>query len=349
MDIEGQERTERRLAAILAADVVGYSRLMGADEEGTHVALKAIWREVTDPKIEEHHGRVVKTMGDGLLVEFASIVDAVRCAVDVQREMASRNAQSPAANPIVFRIGINVGDIIIDEADIFGDGVNVAARLEGLATPGGICVSRIVRDQVRDKLGCGFEDMGVQRVKNIARPVHVFRIPLDDPAPVVSVTKSDHARRERFAPGPLAVAFGLIVAVGAGLFFVRFAPWSGETNYLAAALPSRIIGDAVFFDRDKVVLSQSAGSTIDRQATFLRDNPKITVTIQAYCSRDEGAREGPETLAALRANQIRDALRARGVGGDRITAENGCRAGNADKPAGEAAEAQSPRAMLIRN
>ena len=137
MDSEGQERTERRLAAILAADVVGYSRLMGADEEGTHVTLKAVWREVTDPKIEEYHGRVVKTMGDGLLVEFASVVDAVRCAVDIQREMASRSPRSPAGDPIVFRIGINVGDIIIDEADIFGDGVNVAARLEGLATPGG--------------------------------------------------------------------------------------------------------------------------------------------------------------------------------------------------------------------
>ena len=133
MTIEGQQRTERRLAAILAADVVGYSRLMGANEEGTHVALKAVWREVTDPKIDSHRGRIVKTIGDGLLVEFASVVDAVRCAVDIQREMAARNAQNRAEDPIVFRIGINLGDIIIDGADIFGDGVNVAARLEGLA------------------------------------------------------------------------------------------------------------------------------------------------------------------------------------------------------------------------
>jgi class 3 adenylate cyclase len=349
MDIEGQERTDRRLAAILAADVVGYSRLMGADEEGTHVALKAVWREVTDPKLAEHHGRVVKTMGDGLLVEFASVVDAVRCAVDIQREMASRNARSSGEDPILFRIGINLGDIIIDEDDIFGDGVNVAARLEGLAPPGGICVSRIVRDQVRDKLGLGFEDMGERRVKNIARPLHVFRIPLDDPTPAVSVTKPDHARRERFMPGPLALTFSLFVAVGTVLFFVKFAPWLGGANYSTAAQPSRMIGDAVFFDKDKVVLSRSAGSTIDRQAAFLRENPKITVTIKAYCSQDEGAREGPETLAVLRVNQIRDALSARGVAGDRISAEKGCRTASSPEPAGEAVEAQNPRAVLLRN
>jgi class 3 adenylate cyclase len=344
MDFEGQERTERRLAAILAADVVGYSRLMGKNEEGTHVALKAIWREVTDPKIDERHGRIVKTMGDGLLVEFSSVVDAVHCAVDIQREMASRNAQNPIGDPIVFRIGINIGDIIIDGADIFGDGVNVAARLEGLAPPGGICVSRIVRDQVRDKLGFGFEDMGQKRVKNIARPVHVYRIPLDNPAPMISVAHLDAACRDRSAPGLIALAFGLIVVLAVALFLLKFVPWPGGTNDPAAA-PSRMIGDAVFFNKDNVVLSQSAGSTIDRQAAFLRQNPKITVTIRAYCSQDEGAREGPETLAALRANQIRDALRARGVAGDRIMAENGCRIGSSAK----AAEAPNSRAVLIRN
>ena len=171
-----EERVERRLAAILAADVVGYSRLMGADEEGTLAALKAIRRELVDPRIVEHRGRIVKTTGDGLLVEFASVVDAVRCAVDVQRELAERNAEVPAATRIEFRVGINLGDIIIDRGDIFGDGVNVAARLETLAEPGGICVSRVVRDQVRDKLAFAFEDMGEQQVKNIARPVHAHRI-----------------------------------------------------------------------------------------------------------------------------------------------------------------------------
>src|SRR5437762_6702301 len=157
----------RRLAAILAADVAGYSRLMGADEEGTLAALKAHRRAVLDPKITEHRGRIVKTTGDGLLVEFASVVDAVRCAVDMQRQMAERNAGVAAEQRIEFRIGLNVGDIIIDDKDIYGDGVNIAARLEGLAAPGGICVSRVVRDQVRDKLDFSFEDMGEQQVKNI--------------------------------------------------------------------------------------------------------------------------------------------------------------------------------------
>ncbi len=176
------QRAERRLAAILAADVVGYSRLMGADEEGTLAALKAIRREVGDPKIAEHRGRIVKTTGDGMLVEFASVVDAVRCAVEVQRGLAERNTDVPAERRIAFRIGINLGDIISDDNDIYGDGVNVAARLETLAEPGGICVSRVVRDQVRDKLDVAFDDMGEQQVKNIARPVHVYRIRIDAPA-----------------------------------------------------------------------------------------------------------------------------------------------------------------------
>ena len=176
------ERVERRLAAILAVDVAGYSRLMGVDEEGTLTALKAIRREVGDPKIAEHRGRIVKTTGDGLLVEFASVVDAVRCAVEVQREMAIRNAGVPAEKRIEFRMGINLGDIIIDDGDIFGDGVNIAARLEALAEPGGICASRVVRDQVRDKLDFFFEDMGEQQVKNIARPVRTHRILLGDTA-----------------------------------------------------------------------------------------------------------------------------------------------------------------------
>lgn len=173
-----QDRADRRLAAILAADVAGYSLLMGADEEGTLQQLKAHRKELVDPKITEHRGRIVKTTGDGMLVEFASIVDAVRCAVDIQRSMLERNAKVPAESRIQFRIGINVGDIISDDNDIYGDGVNVAARLEALAEPGGICVSRNVHDQVRDKLGFSFEDMGEQTVKNIARPIGVHRIEL---------------------------------------------------------------------------------------------------------------------------------------------------------------------------
>src|SRR6266404_3402080 len=163
----------RRLTAILAADVAGYSRLMGADEEGTHERLKAHLRELVDPKIKEHRGRTVKNTGDGFLADFSSLVDAVRCAVDMQRGMAERNASVAATERIEFRIGINLGDVIIEEHDIFGDGVNIAARLEALAEPGGICISRVVRDQIRDKLPYPFEDMGERSVKNIARPVRV--------------------------------------------------------------------------------------------------------------------------------------------------------------------------------
>ena len=173
-----ERKAERRLAAILAADVVGYSRLVGVDEEGTLARLRVLRREVVDPMIKEHRGRIVRITGDGILVEFASVVDAVRCAVDTQREMALRNSEVPADQRIEFRIGINLGDIMDDEGDIYGDGVNVAARLEALAPPGGICVSRVVRDQVRDKLNFTFDDRGEQQVKNIARPVRIFDVKL---------------------------------------------------------------------------------------------------------------------------------------------------------------------------
>ena len=168
--------TTRRLAAILAADVAGYSRLMGADEEGTHERLRAHRRELVDPKIGEHSGRVVKNTGDGMLAEFPSVVDAVRCAAQLQRTMVDREAGVPEDSRIRFRIGINLGDVIVEDDDIFGDGVNVAARLEALADPGGICISRVVRDQVRDKLAYAFEDLGGQSVKNIARPVRVYAL-----------------------------------------------------------------------------------------------------------------------------------------------------------------------------
>src|SRR6516162_2064399 len=171
-----EERVERRLAAILCADVAGYSRLMGADEEGTLAALKSDRRELIDPLIAQHRGRIFKTTGDGFLIEFASVVDAVRCAVVVQQGMADRNANRPEAERIRFRIGINLGDVIYDEGDIFGDGVNVPARLQTLAEPGEICASASVRDQVGEKLPIGFADMGQHGVKNIARPVRVYRV-----------------------------------------------------------------------------------------------------------------------------------------------------------------------------
>ena len=171
-----EERVERRLAAILCADVVEYSRLMGADEERTLAVLKSHRRELIDPLIDQHRGRIFKTTGDGLLIEFASVVDAVRCAVVVQKGMEDRNANLPERERIRLRIGINVGDVMVDEGDIFGDGVNVAARIEALAAPGEICVSASVREQVGEKLPIGFADFGEHSVKNIARPVRVYRV-----------------------------------------------------------------------------------------------------------------------------------------------------------------------------
>jgi class 3 adenylate cyclase len=172
-------RDRRRLAAIVAADVAGYSKLMRRDDSGTLSALKAHRRDVIDPKVAEYGGRVVKSIGDGLLMEFPSVVDATRCAVDVQRALAARNADVPADRRIAFRMGVNVGDVIIDGDDIFGDGVNVAARLEALAEPGGICVSRRVYEEVSGKVEAAFADRGLQRVKNIEPGVHVYALQLD--------------------------------------------------------------------------------------------------------------------------------------------------------------------------
>jgi adenylate cyclase len=206
----------RRLTAILAADVAGYSRLMGEDEEGTHERLKAVHRQLVDPKINEHHGRIVKTTGDGLLVEFASIVDAVRCAAEVQRGMLDRELDLSDEQRIKLRIGINLGDVIADGDDIFGDGVNVAARLEALAEPGGICVSRTVRDHIRDKLPYPFEDRGEQSVKNIARPVRVYALRpeaiADLPASGV-LPEAPRRRRGAIAAMAAAAAAALVIAV----------------------------------------------------------------------------------------------------------------------------------------
>ena len=170
------EQLVRRLTAIFAADVAGYSRLTSLDEEGTHIRLKEHLRVLIDPKVAAHRGHIVKNTGDGLLAEFNSVVDAMRCAVDVQRGMAERNSDVPPNNRIEFRIGINVGDIIEDDGDIFGDGVNVAARLEAIAEPGGICVSDDAHRQLRDKLDIVFDDAGEQKLKNIGRPVRIFRV-----------------------------------------------------------------------------------------------------------------------------------------------------------------------------
>jgi adenylate cyclase len=223
-------RDHRRLAAIVSADVVGYSLLMGRDDSATLAGLKAHRRELIDPKIAEYGGRIVKTTGDGLLLEFPSVVDAVRCAVDVQRGMAERNAGVPPQQRIAFRIGINVGDIIIDGEDIFGDGVNVAARLQTLAEPGGICVSRVVRDQVLDKLSFTFEDLGPQDVKNIARPVEAYRVYLGTEVP-----QTPRRGHRRWKPLARALRSRWLAASVLALGIVGIAVWALPQFWKTAA------------------------------------------------------------------------------------------------------------------
>src|SRR6516165_2294189 len=226
----------RRLAAILAADVAGYSRLMGADEEGTHERLKAHRRQLVDPKIREHHGRIVKTTGDGLLAEFPSVVDAVRCAAEVQRGILDREPDLPDERRIRWRIGINLGDVIAEDEDIFGDGVNVAARLEALAEPGGICVSGVVRDQIRGKLPYPLDDRGEQNVKNIALPVRVYEMRpetiADLPAPGIPVAAPHRPAAGRAIIAAAAVAAVLIAA--GGTWWLWPATKSAPTPALAA-------------------------------------------------------------------------------------------------------------------
>jgi adenylate cyclase len=209
---------ERRLAAILAADVVGYSRMMGEDEAGTLAALQALRAEFIDPTIAEHRGRIVKLMGDGALVEFASVVDALTCAVAIQRGMTGRNADVPGDRRIVFRIGINLGDIIIDGDDIYGNGVNVAARLEALAEPGGICLSGRVVEQVEKNVDVGFASIGPQTVKNIEKPVNAYKVLLDpaDAGKVVGAPKTKEPGRPWLIAAVVAL---VVVAGGAGLWY----------------------------------------------------------------------------------------------------------------------------------
>jgi len=225
------ERVERKLAAILAADIAGYSRLMGVDEEGTLARLKAHRRELIDPKIKEHHGRIVKTTGDGILIEFPSVVETVRCAVEVQRGMVARNASVPQGQRIEFRVGINVGDIIVEGTDIYGDGVNVAARLQELAEPGGICVSRTVRNQVRDKVSLDFEDLGERTVKNIARPVKVFGLAAKDVAALPEMTAAPRAPQPHRIRVVIAGAVALVVIAAAAAWW-----WHGRQSDTAASV-----------------------------------------------------------------------------------------------------------------
>jgi adenylate cyclase len=247
------DRVERRLAAILAADVAGYSRLIGADEGGTLQALKAIRAELIDPKIGEHRGRLVKTTGDGLLVEFGSVVDALRCATEVQRAMAERNSGVLPDERIEFRIGINMGDIVVEDGDIFGDGVNVAARLEGLADPGGICVSARVQEDAAGRLDLAFEDMGEQALRNIARPVRAYRVAMD---------RCVEAAKE---PAPLPLPDKPSIAV------LPFANMSGdlEQDYFADGMVEEII-TALSRIRWLFVIARNSSFTYKGQAVDLK-------------------------------------------------------------------------------
>jgi adenylate cyclase len=233
----------RRLAAILAADVVGYSRLMGADEEGTLNRLKAHRRELVDPKIREHHGRIVKTTGDGMLVEFSSVVDAVRCAVEIQRAMVDRNADDPEDKRITFRIGLNLGDVIADGSDIYGDGVNIAARLEALAEPGGVCISRTVRDHIGDRLPYSFDDLGEQNVKNIAQPVHAYELSAASVRSLPEVATPSRligpSRRNRSRLAILMAGIVAAIGIGTAVWWVwpkgNSSPVPGQASVAASA------------------------------------------------------------------------------------------------------------------
>lgn len=228
-----EARLPRRLAAILAADVAGYSRLVAADEEGTIARLRMLREALIDPSIINHHGRIVKSTGDGLLVEFASAVDAVRCAVEVQRAMAEREAHQSMERRIAFRMGINVGDIVIEHHDILGDGVNVAARLESLAEPGGICISRTARDQVRDKLDIQLEDLGEIEVKNMTRPVRLFRVVLNGQSQSRDIVP--RPAQKLSARLGVAAMFAVLIVVGGLVGWLR--PWERPTE-VPPAVPS---------------------------------------------------------------------------------------------------------------
>lgn len=214
--------TTRRLTTIVAADVAGFSRLTAANEEGTLTALRGHRAELIDPKLAEHQGRIANTAGDSLLIEFSSVVEAMRCALDIQQGMEERNRETPEDWRITFRIGINVGDVIDQDGDLLGDGVNVAARLEGLAEPGGICLSRAARDQIRDRMDVAMADMGDIEVKNIGRPVRTFKVLMNGE----SGGKAPSAQERSIWPAAAAAVLAAIVLLTGALFWWQ--PWRGN-------------------------------------------------------------------------------------------------------------------------
>ena len=314
-----RQRVERKLAAILVADVAGYSRLMELDEEETHRRLSVLQREVIRAHIGQHHGKIIKNTGDGALVEFASVVDAVHCAVEIQRRMSERNANVPDDRRIEFRIGINLGDVIVEPNDIYGDGVNVAARLEGLADPGGLCISHTTYDQVRDKVPYPFVDRGEQAVKNISRPVRVYALSAGVVASLPSLGSTAEASRSsryRISRALLAAFVAGIVLVAGGLWFgiksaraphsaadtsrfsmvvLPFANLSGNSaqDYLADAITEGLT----------TVLSRAKGAfVIARSTAFTYKGKAIDIK---QVGRELGVRYALEGSAQYSAGKVR--------------------------------------------
>jgi class 3 adenylate cyclase/TolB-like protein len=269
----------RRLAAILAADVAGYSRLIGADEEGTLDRLRALRRETIDPAIREHRGRIVKTTGDGLLIEFASVVDAVRSAIAIQRGMARRNTEVSPEKRIEFRIGINLGDVVAEGDDLLGDGINVAARLEGIAEPGGICLSRAAYDQARGKIDLAAQDLGERTLKNIAEPVRVFKIDLRD-------ARGDTRARSRDRTARLAATVGAVIvvlaAVGVAAWYLR-----GGAVRNPAPLPTIAASPTTSAPRLSIVVLPFANLSGNPAQDYLAD--VITEELTTSLSRISGS------------------------------------------------------------
>ena len=307
----------RKLAAILAADVVGYSSLTGADEEGTIARLRALRRELIDPAITEHHGRIVKTTGDGILIEFASVVDAVRCAIAVQRGMARRNTEVSVEKRILFRIGINLGDVVAEGDDLLGDGVNVAARLEGIAEPGGICLSRATYDQARGKIDLAVKDLGEQRLKNIAEPVQVYSVSVNDnlsfgggvQGKIPSGSNREVSGSYRHGAGIAGAAAVLIaIAVGSVWFATRSGPPQSSASmprFSIVVLPfTNLSGDPagdyladVITEGLTTSLSRISGSFVIARTTALTYKGK-PVDVK-HIARDLGVRyvlEGGEQM-----------------------------------------------------